>query len=91
VAGRPPSYNVVLMFIFHSVRRVLPALSRKACRQPILRIGISPLDQALVLDDSVAADPNKAVAEITPFVMPITHRVLQYAHFEGAECAPLTA
>jgi len=62
LAARPPSYNVVLMFIFHSVLRVLPAFSKKAwllLRQPILRIGMSPLEQALVLDDSVPADPIK--------------------------------
>src|ERR1700722_2958132 len=94
LAGRPPSYNVVLMFIFHSVLRVLPAFSKKAwllLRQPILRSGTSSLAQALVLDDSLPATLIKRWPRSRLFVMPITPRVLQYAHFEGAECAPLTA
>jgi hypothetical protein len=52
---------------------------------------MSPLDQALVLDDSLPADPIKPWPRSRLFVMPITYRVLQYAHLEGAECAPLTA
>jgi hypothetical protein len=46
---------------------------------------------AIVPHDSVPADSIKRWPRSRLFVMLITHRVLQYAHLEGAECAPLTA
>jgi hypothetical protein len=46
---------------------------------------------AIVPHDSVPAGPSKRWPVSRLLVMPITHRVLQYAQLDGAECAPLTA
>src|SRR6266704_426977 len=94
LSGRPPRYNAVLIFIFHSV------LQCPASRFPKVGVAAPPTDSGdgsvtvtttIVPDDSVPANPSKRWPRSHMFVMPITRRVLQYAHLEGAECALLTA
>jgi hypothetical protein len=60
-------------------------------RQLILGGGKVTVTAAIVPHDSVPAGPVKRWLRSRLLVMPITHRVLQYAHLGGAECARLTA
>src|SRR5713226_2010755 len=80
--GRPPRYNAVLMFIFHSVLQCL------ALCFPKLVVAAPPTDSGdgsvavtttIVPDDFVPAGPIKRWPRSRMFVMPITNRVLQYA------------
>src|ERR1700682_2142242 len=80
----PPSYNAILMFIFHSVPQVLPEFSKGVVPAPTNSAhGKTTVASANVPDDSVPADPAKRWPRSRLLVMPITHWMLQYAHLEG--------
>jgi hypothetical protein len=91
LSGRPPSHNAILMFIFHSVLRVLLAFSESLrCYSPTdSEDGNVTVNTAFVPDDSVPADPVRQWPRSRLFVMPITHRVLQYAELGVLNACPL--
>jgi hypothetical protein len=61
LSGRPPSYNLVLMFIFHSVLQVLHAFSKVVVATPPTdsEDGNVTVTTAIVPHDCVPADPSK--------------------------------
>src|SRR6266568_2725725 len=87
LARAPPSYNVVLMFIFHSVLQVLISFSKGVCNSSnssedgnltITHVFLLPVrhlvrnDRQLVPGDSVPIDPSNPCPRSRLLVIPIT-------------------